>query len=208
MNNGRFTAVVIMLCAIVSGMASAGAPINPMVGGLRFMSTPPSTGVVGVEYYYDANAVAGDPTQLIHYVGKTLPAGATIDSLTGELRFTATAPGTVVFEITASLVSDPSVTGTQAWHVQFSDSTVHHGCGVLAGTVVDQNQSPMSGKVWVKKAGDSTGQYILGAITNGAFSVPVPDSALYVIKVTGAHFVTEWYQDAGSEAGATPILVR
>ncbi|MBL0177410.1 MAG: carboxypeptidase regulatory-like domain-containing protein [Ignavibacteria bacterium] len=177
--------------------------------GIRWTTTPPATGQIGVEYVYDADAVGG-PTNQLFYAGVIMPQGATIDSLSGVLRYTTNTAGKVTFKIMARLMNDPTVYVYQSWHVQFGhDSTITpNHCAVITGSVVDQSNAPVEGAVFLLNISNPGGAGLTGQISRGFFSVPVPDSADYLIKVTGSTFATEWYQDAATQNAALPVHVR
>ena len=177
--------------------------------GIRWTTTPPASGQIGVEYVYDADAVGG-PTNQLFYAGVIMPQGATIDSLSGILRYTTNTAGKVTFKIMARLMNDPTVVVYQSWHVQFGhDSTITpNHCAVITGSVVDQNNAPVEGAVFLLNISNPGGAGLTGQISRGFFSVPVPDSADYLIKVTGNTFATEWYQDAATQNAALPVHVR
>lgn len=195
-----------------SGVSAPSAmQVITIAGGsssVRWTSTPPNTGRVGVEFVYDGEAV-GAPTNDVRYSGVIMPAGATIDSLTGVLRYTATTTSTVQFKLKASLAADPAVYALQAVTVSFThDSSNPHACGFIRGTVLDQNGGSVNGDVFALNLGNPSGAGISGQLTKTGFLIAVPDSADYAVKVSGAGFVTEWYQDATSAATATPLHVQ
>jgi hypothetical protein len=178
-------------------------------GGIRWMSSPPPAGLIGVPYVYDADA-ASSTQEAAAYLGVSLPGGASIDSATGLLTYTANTAGKQNFIIKAYLPSDPTVSALQTWHVYFTDSTANPGhCGFVRGTVYDQDNAPVdAGTVKVTNISDPTGPSYAGTIAQGTFFVGVPDSGLYIVKILGTGCVAEWYQDAADAASATPILVH
>jgi hypothetical protein len=195
-----------------SGVSAPSAmQVITIAGGssaVRWTSTPPNTGRVGVEFVYDGEAV-GAPTNDVRYSGVILPSGATIDSLTGVLRYTANTTSTVQFKLKAALAADPTVYALQPFTVAFThDSSNPQACGYIRGTVLDQNGGSVSGDVFAMNLGNPSGAGISGHLTKSGFLIAVPDSADYAVKVSGTGFVTEWYQDATSASTATPVHVR
>ncbi len=195
---------------LITALLAVSAPILSAGGGVRFSTTPPDTGFVGVEYVYDADAVGPNPSDLVRYRSANLPSGASLDTVSGVFRFTTGAEGRVTFTITAYLAADPNIAATQTWKVVFGRDSILNpgGCGAIAGIVLDQNSSPVDGMAYARRAGDPAAAFISTKILRGGFFIQTPDSAEYVVKVTGSTFATEWYDDSDTEANATPLLVR
>ena len=198
-----------LLLAIVVACGSAHTLNEAQRGGVRFTSTPPSTAQIGIEYVYDANA-EGPPSDVVLYRSILLPSGATLDSLTGEVRWTPAANGKVTFKIAAYLQSNPTITAQQSWYVMVGQDSVSNPgkCAIITGTVFDQNNTPMYGTVYVKRIDLPPALTFSGQLKNGSFAVAVSDSGMYIVKAYGAGFTTEWYLDAADEASATAVTVR
>ncbi|MDW8219349.1 MAG: putative Ig domain-containing protein [Bacteroidota bacterium] len=105
------------------GLASAlyepsAAQSLPVVPSIRFVSSPVLYGVVNQEYRYHARAVGRDTASAVRYSLVSAPAGMTIDSVSGLIRWTtsATVSGVRV-AIRASLATQANQTVTQSFTV-------------------------------------------------------------------------------------------
>lgn len=74
--------------AQISNVATVSLHILPPNNAPRILSTPPPAAAPGIEYVYAVRAFDPDPGELITYSLPVGPAGMTIDSSTGLLRWT------------------------------------------------------------------------------------------------------------------------
>jgi hypothetical protein len=100
--SGTYTFYVTAVNADGTSQPSAFVHVTIQRGsaGIRWLSSPPSSGIVGIPYVYDADAVSSNQEDP-HYTGVSLPAGASIDSVTGVVSYTASAVGKQIFTINA-----------------------------------------------------------------------------------------------------------
>lgn len=95
--------------ALVTNSEGTNVSIVPL--GPALDALPPSAATVGVPYAYQFTA-GGIPSPVFDVSSGSLPAGLTLDSHTGNLSGTPTAPGTSTFSVTASngIVPDAAAT--------------------------------------------------------------------------------------------------
>ncbi len=184
--------------------------------GIWFTSQPPLTGSPNAEYRYQAKAVSNKGSA-IKYAAVNIPASATLDESTGELRYTyvPNASGTVSFKIKATIVNDPLAFAVQQWTVRFAQDSSHipERCMSFYGTVAGQNSAPVTeGKVmayyWEPRIGKYTGPEAYAHISQtGDYRLDIFREGRYILRATGKTFAAEYYLDAADAAAATPFDV-
>ncbi len=181
---------------------------------LRFTTTPGKTVNRGGTYHYESHVVCSDSSKNSHIRYKIIngPDGMTIDSITGEITWTAPNTDKVVeVKIMAYLDNDDSVKVYQSWTITVGEGNNNNGegCAWFVGNVRDTSNNPMNGTVKIYRV-DSTGQLMDGVYTvtlvNGHWSRRVPPGT-YVIRTQGEGFEYEWYNNAKEPSQAEHFTV-
>lgn len=186
---------------------------------LSFTTEPIRKGSIGVEYIYDADAVAADSNVAIGYSLLNGPTGMTVDSTTGEVRWTPTTEGMFMVELQATTLDSAALSVKQTWMLQVgkkkndSDDS-KKWCGTITGTVRDSaGANVTSGIVIASRVDlDSNANIPKGHLTrrapivDGSFTLNVQGGS-YVLYVQGESFKDEWFEDAATMADATHLEV-
>ncbi len=182
---------------------------------LHIVTTPPSSVAKGGTYHYELRAFTSDSANNSHIRYKIIggPDGMTIDSMTGNITWTApNTSGTYTVHVLAYLDNDDSQRTDQTWTITVGDgnnSGGGDGCCLFAGTVKDSSGNAMSGTVRLYRL-DSLGHVstLVATVTlvNGHFTCHVPPGT-YVLRAQGDGFEYEWYNNAKEPAQAEHFTV-
>ncbi|MBM4175491.1 MAG: T9SS type A sorting domain-containing protein [Ignavibacteria bacterium] len=172
----------------------------PIPDFVKFVSEPPRTGSVGVQFVYDANAVSNNPTAVITYSLELSPDGMTIDASTGLILWTPTMSGDFHVQVKAT-----SSKGGVAFHG--FKIFVYGPLGFITGTVTDDSTgSPISG-VAVYFINLGANRHDLTYTDNsGNFNKALP-IGWYKIKYLKASYIPEFYNDKSDFRTADSILL-
>lgn len=179
--------------------------------GIRFITKPIEIACLEKEYVYDAEAVtlAASPLALTYKLIYA-PEGMTIDEKTGLVKWTPAREGEFKVGITASLMNSLlSATQSFALRVKTTCETPAPPCAKIAGKVVDENGTPVSGSikaVRLDKDVKGSASYS-GKIKDGQYIIEVSEGN-FALFVSGDGFVEEWYMDAVSIDKATSVAVK
>jgi len=177
-----------------------------------FTSTPNREGFVGQLYLYDADAISkkGDVRYRLtgSPLGAPIPeADATIDPITGLVRWVPTSEGSYVIAIQAYLASDTTDVAMQVVVV----SVTTPPCAIIVGKVIDADtyaQIPNGAVVAMAATGSgdpNTGGAIYKApIIDGSYKLNVPEGE-YIVWANAAGYNTQWYKYAASADAAEHI---
>lgn len=185
-------------------LSVAAAPIT-----VRFTTEPSTVNVdVGREFVYRARAEASRTTTatIIYSLG-TAPAGMTIDSLTGDVRWTPMIAGQFALEIIARLANGTArpAEARQRFTV-YARATL---CGVVQGTVrytdgtvvVSGTARALVTNVTAASLGNSA-FYYTATIRNGVYSIPVGVGS-YILSFSGSDFNDVWFAGTAASTVAT-----
>lgn len=167
---------------------------------VKFVSEPPRTGSVTVQYVYDVNAVSNNPAAVITYSLELAPAGMTIDAVTGLVLWTPSASGDFNVQIKAQ-----SNKGGVAFH-SFK-IYVNGPLGFITGTVTDESTSnPIQG-VAVYFISLTAHKHDLTYTDNsGNFNKSLP-LGLYKIRYFKLGYFTEYFDNKADLRSADSILL-
>jgi hypothetical protein len=181
-------------------------------------TTNPGTAQVniGLPFTYRAQArIPGMTTATLHYGLESPPQGMTIDSVSGEIRWTPNIAGEFVIMVTARLAGQTTIIARQNFLLYARPAV----CAVIRGEVRYSNTTATVQNATVRAVANATsanvrngGQLVYTAqVQNGRFTLPVASGA-YSLAVTGTDFNEVWWGNGTvpttSMATATPVTVN
>ncbi len=196
--------------------ASAPTPIVvvtvPAPPEIHFTTRPPNHAASNTEYLYDADAASNVPGD-IRFRLLASPPAATLDTLTGVLRFTPPGAGRYGFAMRAYLAADPRIQTVQQWDIVADHDSIppRHPFSLLRGTVQDDSgNAVMDGMVMAQRLfANPIGapQTFGGPIMHGAFAIGIPDTGTFIVQISAPGFVTEWFDNKPDPQSATPVVI-
>jgi hypothetical protein len=188
---------------------------------ITFTSNPaPTEATVGVQYSYDADAVAsngGTVRYKLNYAFNELQqtiTSAAIDSVTGVLTLTPSATGKIMVQIAAYLAAAPQTQKAMTFGINVGvcapGSRLH-----FEGQVVDGNGNPVpdaSVTVTIARIDSATGitlaKSTVGVKTNGYYYLPINSGpGVYQIMAEGWNYIGQWYPNAYLQRDGSTISV-
>lgn len=208
------TVLLITICSLVGTQLIAQSSA-PSPGSIIYAQ---SIAVVGVEYQYQVPVPAG---AISTFKLTKAPAGMSIDSLTGLVKWTPTAKG--YFSVEVRITTSSRKSSSYSWTIQ-----VVNFLGVVNGVVKNENNELLKGiliSLYKKTDKSAIPTYInqLSAYTDsvGAYRIVVADSGKFYIQarsgpsplvmspfITNVDYMPVWYIDSPTMDGATPVLVK
>ena len=181
---------------------------------IHFVNSPEMTEAkIGEEWTYDADAVTTFEDGVIVYSIEKGPAGAEINSATGEVSWTPEDNGFYHFTLKAEVEGEPDLNDYRVFGVIVVKC---ENLATIKGTIVDEENGQavkMSMVSLYGKTSDGTPVILENQrVNNGEYSFSV-DEGSYTIHVDGFTnnnnriFVNEWYENAENIEEATWIEV-
>ncbi len=158
------------------------------------VSTPVTTGIDGVAYFYDVNATDPNPGDLLTYSLDVAPAGMTIDSGTGEIGWTPDFLQRGDNSVTVRVSDIGGMFDTQSFNINVvrpNDSPIFDSSPILVATV--EQLFSYDANATDPDAGD--------ALT---YSLDVAPTGMIIDSVTG---LIEWTPTL-LQPGDNPVIVR
>ncbi len=210
-NNGESDRTTIRTVTLVVNNGGGG-------DSFHFTTNPVTTVALGGNYRYEARAVHSNSEKNSHIRYKLIsgPDGMTIDSITGNISWTAPSTAkTVTVKILAYLDNDDSQKTDQSWTIRVGGDnnggggTTDRGCAQLHGSVHDTSGNIMNGTVTAYMI-NSNGQLQNGMFTaklvNGQFTISVP-AGTYVLRTQGEAYQNEWFEHQREPANAQQFTI-
>ena len=208
------TVLLVTICSLLGTQlkAQSTAPIPGVIVSAQ------SIAVVGVEYKYQVSVSAS--TKATFKLTKS-PAGMSIDSLTGLVKWIPTVKG--YFSVEVRITTSSRKSSSVSWTIQ-----VVSFLGAVNGVVKNENNELLKGiLISLYKKTDKSAitiySTLLSAYTDsvGAYHIVVADSGEFYIQARSGpspllmspiningDYIPVWYVDSPTMAGATPVLVK
>jgi|GEM_PF-3434116 len=135
--------------------------------------------------------------------------GMTIDAATGVVSWTAEMLyWSNTYTVQAYQENDPRISATMQVFVEVEADPALY-CGIIHGTVNDQNGDPVTAASWVTAypaAPDSLQAPQQGTVSNGFYTIKVKPGTYHLVFSSRGEFRIEWYQDVYDRSQATPVV--
>lgn len=182
---------------------------------IKFASKPANEGYVKLKPNEVWNYLPKISTNLksdIHFAleGK-YPSTLTIDTLTGELNYTADL-GVYGFSLIAYSVDNPKVNARQEIKIKVDTNVIDpkpEHCALIKGTIKFADGSPARGVVYAWNKNKNVEKYVLKDENedDGSFELEAYEGT-YVLETIGKGYFHEWYNNASELANAELITVK
>jgi hypothetical protein len=187
----------------------------------RFL-TSPGTAYINLGSLFTYRTQAQIPTMTtasLRYALDAPPSGMTIDSVSGEIRWTPNVAGEFYVAVTARLAGQTAGQSAVIARLNFPLYVRPTACATLRGEVRYSNTSATVQNAVVRVVASATsanvrngGQLVYTAqVRNGQFTLPLPSGA-YLLAVTGTDFNEVWWGNGivptTSMNTATPVTIN
>lgn len=162
--------------------------IDP-IGGKEITFNPSyyyQKGIINTLLTFTVHATAANGNSLWYGLGGDAPAGVMIDSVTGEISWTPTQNGTVVFNAVAGYMGEDSARASVRCTVDVSDGLIRT---LISGTLLDSaGNTVMSGTVKLytevrNPQGTNTFEFVSDfPVRQGYFSFSVTENTVYILE--------------------------
>ncbi|MCX7929964.1 MAG: carboxypeptidase regulatory-like domain-containing protein [Chlorobi bacterium] len=178
-------------------------PNTPPTEWIRFVTSPPQQGRVGVQYRYEARAESRVQGVTIRYQLMSGPDGMTIDESTGLVTWTPQRTGTYRVAIKATIQVQGMMYGVgQEWSIIVSEDEEHENCILVEGIVIDTSNTPMSAGIVVAYRAITRNNEVVWIVASraevgdaGTFHMRLP-AGRYKFVTEGRDYRATWYENS------------